>query len=254
MESSRSCTLCHAGLGLGVKTSARLMRKNHSSLAAFRRSRGVITSEMGQKCRRMATELARARMEYEAASLASIAEHAGTHWHNHPEVYRHRARRASKIKYDALNVEQRRDYNAKVINRRSRTAPGYTQYRETFNKWRRQKGDMDKAWRVAQNLRSRLSSCLRGKSTMSKPSAISLLGCTVGGLRRHLERQFDSGMTWANYGTHWHVDHIIPVSSFDHNDPAQVAECWHYANLQPLTARANLTKGARLPANLPTPG
>jgi hypothetical protein len=71
----------------------------------------------------------------------------------------------------------------------------------------------------------------------------SLTGCTAMQLRRHLESGFKRGMTWDNYGTHWHVDHILPVSSFDHTDPRQVAQCWHWTNLQPLEARANILKG-----------
>ena len=71
----------------------------------------------------------------------------------------------------------------------------------------------------------------------------SLTGCTAMQLRRHLESGFKRGMTWDNYGTHWHVDHILPVASFDHTDLRQIAQCWHWTNLQPLEARANILKG-----------
>lgn len=78
----------------------------------------------------------------------------------------------------------------------------------------------------------------RGKS--------ELTGCTAKELKDHLERGFKRGMSWANYGTHWHIDHILPVASFDHTDTRQVAQCWHWTNLRPLEAKANLMKGDRI--------
>lgn len=50
-------------------------------------------------------------------------------------------------------------------------------------------------------------------------------------------------MTWENWSLNgWHIDHIRPVSSFDLSDHAQVKECFHYSNLQPLWAIDNLKK------------
>ncbi len=56
-------------------------------------------------------------------------------------------------------------------------------------------------------------------------------------------------MTWENWGwggDKWHVDHIIPLASFDLNDPVQLLRANHYTNLQPLWQAENLAKGARL--------
>jgi len=54
-------------------------------------------------------------------------------------------------------------------------------------------------------------------------------------------------MTLDNYGKHtWHIDHIIPISSFDLNDPNQVAIAFHYTNLQPMWAKENISKGAKI--------
>lgn len=66
-----------------------------------------------------------------------------------------------------------------------------------------------------------------------------MIGCSTAMLRSHLESQFTRGIRWSNYGTKWHVDHILPVASFDHNDADQVRRCWHYSNLRPLCAIAN---------------
>lgn len=74
----------------------------------------------------------------------------------------------------------------------------------------------------------------------------NVIGCSTAFLRKHLENRFTKGMKWSNYGIKWHVDHILPVASFDHNDPKQVAQCWHYSNLRPLCAIENRIKSDKI--------
>ncbi len=44
----------------------------------------------------------------------------------------------------------------------------------------------------------------------------------------------------------YHIDHIIPLSSFDFNDPEQIKEAFAPENHQWLTAEENLRKGAKM--------
>lgn len=67
-------------------------------------------------------------------------------------------------------------------------------------------------------------------------------GCTSDEYRAHMENQFTKRMTWDNYGTYWHDDHIRPRASFDWNDPEQRRQCEHYTNKQPLEAKKNIAK------------
>lgn len=93
-----------------------------------------------------------------------------------------------------------------------------------------------------EHVRRRIAGLKRGATSRRKCS--ELLGCTVEEFRLHVERQFLPGMTWQNYGLFgWHIDHIKPISGFDLSDPAQVKECFHFSNLQPLWAEDNLRKG-----------
>lgn len=98
--------------------------------------------------------------------------------------------------------------------------------------------------RLAHNLRNRLSKFLKRRS--GRKSTEALLGCTFAEFRHYIEARFRPGMTWGNYGSHWHLDHIVPISAFDLADPDQIRRCFHFSNLRPLSAGANLRKGNRI--------
>jgi hypothetical protein len=68
---------------------------------------------------------------------------------------------------------------------------------------------------------------------------------TVGELRKHLERQFLPGMSWENRGEYgWHIDHILPIASFDYDGPdhPEFKACWALTNLRPLWGPENIAK------------
>lgn len=69
------------------------------------------------------------------------------------------------------------------------------------------------------------------------------LGCTVAEWKTWLESRFRDGMTWDNYGRHWHLDEVIPVSAWDLSQLEQWRACWHWTNSQPLLVAENLSKG-----------
>jgi hypothetical protein len=67
-------------------------------------------------------------------------------------------------------------------------------------------------------------------------------------LKEHLEKQFDEVMTWDNYGSYWHVDHIYPRSllPYDTLDHPNFSICWALENLQPLEAKKNIKKSNKV--------
>jgi len=52
---------------------------------------------------------------------------------------------------------------------------------------------------------------------------------------------FLENMSWDNYGN-WHIDHIIPISSFNLENVEEQKICFNYKNTQPLWAIDNLKK------------
>ena len=96
--------------------------------------------------------------------------------------------------------------------------------------------------RLRKRVMSRIWSAMKGHRVFSRGS-FSLVGCSVGFLRKYIEGKFETGMSWDNYGK-WHVDHIRPCASFDLSDKEQVIQCFNWRNLQPMWASENISKGA----------
>ena len=101
--------------------------------------------------------------------------------------------------------------------------------------------------RIESSVRAGIIGSLRRKGgRKGKSKTFDALGYTVAQLIEHLERQFVRGMLWANYGQ-WHVDHIIPLASFNYQttDDPEFRAAWALSNLRPLWKTDNLAKGAK---------
>ena len=143
-------------------------------------------------------------------------------------------RKEYTIKNKLLVVEKRKEYyekNKKIANKKRRE---YTKKRRVE----------DISFRISSNIRGRISHALKSNSKSSK--TIDLLGCNIVFLKQYLESKFKDGMCWENYGLKgWHIDHIKPCYLFDFKNIEEQKQCFHYTNLQPLSAIDNLIKGKR---------
>jgi len=130
-------------------------------------------------------------------------------------------------------MEKRKEYVSKNREMINNTAAIYCANRRKT----------DVGYRILHNLRTRISHAV--KHSHKSKSTTKLIGCTIPELRIHLAKLFTGGMMWNNYGQ-WHLDHIIPCASFDMDNPEEQRICFHFSNLQPLWAKDNLRKGARI--------
>lgn len=85
--------------------------------------------------------------------------------------------------------------------------------------------------------------------------AHELLGADDTTVRKHIEDQFQEGMTWDNHGE-WHIDHILPCKMkhpltgddiFDLTKPSHQKLLFNYRNLQPLWESENCSKQDKIP-------
>ena len=127
---------------------------------------------------------------------------------------------------------------------RSRLKSKESGYQKRYAK---EKWDNDIEYRLVKLLRGRV----RATITKGCKSAhtLELLGCSIDELKVHLEQQFEPGMTWDNCHK-WHIDHIIPCAYFDLTKEENQRICFNYRNLQPLWARDNSAKQAKVPDNV----
>lgn len=128
--------------------------------------------------------------------------------------------------------------------------------RENSKKWRKKNPDQ---WRIIQRrekskphhrikkaMKKRINDCLN--ATRSQNTWRSIVSCTPKELVNHLESQFTPEMSWENYGSFWHIDHIVPCAAFDPTLSNHLKWCWHHKNLRPLKGTENEEKSDILPS------
>lgn len=100
-------------------------------------------------------------------------------------------------------------------------------------------------------LRQFMVNCLkRILDSKNGESCINYLGYTPNEAKVHLESLFKDGMTWDNYGTVWHIDHVKPLASYNfyntdgsvNYNTVKIANSLQ--NLQPMFVQDNLNKGS----------
>jgi len=124
-------------------------------------------------------------------------------------------------------------WQAWQIERRAKNrAKGYA--------WQTLKRATDWEWRERTRIRMKCNGIKKAKPHSNK--YIIELGCSYWQAKKHIERQWLPGMSWENHGTAWEIDHIVPASRFDVNDPMQRLQMSHFTNLQPMWTRDNRRK------------
>ena len=109
--------------------------------------------------------------------------------------------------------------------------------------YRRRRSKEDVNYRIARALRKRTNMAIRNNAKSG--SAVRDLGCSISQFRLYIENQFESGMSWDNYGE-WHLDHVMPLASFNLEDRSEFLTACNWLNYQPMWAKDNISKGAKI--------
>ena len=152
----------------------------------------------------------------------------------------------NREKLDVKNKEWRKQNPDKIrmIEKRYKEKDPI-KWRNIFRKWEFRTYHNNLKYRLNQILSSNIRRSLKHNKNGRKWE--KLIGYTCEELMKHLEKQFTNGMSWNNYGQ-WHIDHKIPISVFNFNKPEHIdfQRCWALSNLQPLWAKDNNEKRAKL--------
>lgn len=165
------------------------------------------------------------------------------HWEN----------REKRLEYNKKHYQENREKYLEHNRKFREENPDYMyKYNRKWNaenkeykrKYNREKYNNDINYKIRSNISGRIRYFVKNKSDGIK----QYVGCSFDKLKKQLEDQFDDEMTWENHGQYgWHIDHIIPCSFFNLDDPRQQKICFHYSNLQPLWYDENISKHAKIP-------
>jgi hypothetical protein len=158
-------------------------------------------------------------------------------------------------KNPGLNAQKQREWRAINLEKLNKYQKEYrNKNRKKINKLYNRRYKIrykeDPNFKIAKNLRNRMNKIFKGISKST--NTLELMGVSsVKEIKNHIEKQFKPGMAWTNYCFKvWHIDHILPLFSFDLTKPECQRSAFHYTNLRPLWSKENLKKGKKVGENV----
>jgi len=236
------CSRCLSTVGIGMAVASRLLGVTKSSIHRSWNREGI-----------------RAQLPKGVDSWRQYAQRARSPvhgWWGNPETaamwiseYSPRFPDWSAVwQKDQQNKKAMEDYNSaesqyiRSCNQDIRRHTLKSIYPDWSSLWSKSRMSYTPQARAKDNLRTRLKVLMKTARKGGANVKSSFIGCTTEQLAKHLEAGFTKRMSWKNYGTYWHVDHVLPCALFDHTDAKQVAQCWHWTNLRALEAKKNMEK------------
>lgn len=167
---------------------------------------------------------------------------------NNPEKYRESQKACYKRFYEKNKDSE--EYKAK--KKAYATSPEAKTKRNERQRIRRKE---DPLYALRDNLSNRIRRALRSHGATKTNKTIEYLGCSISVFRKHLESQFQEGMSWRNYGRkkkddtdeeekYWEIDHINPIK-YKNPSEEEIKGRLHYTNCQPMWADENRAKSNR---------
>lgn len=159
---------------------------------------------------------------------------------------KHRKENPNKIretnnKYNKAHRQQIRERDRKKLLK-SVTGDKIRE-RARFNRERYMK---DPHFKIMHNTRTKIGKFLKANGQSKSTKTEELLGCTKQFLKEWLEYQFNSYMSWNNYGIYWHIDHVTPCDAFDAANEDDLKKCFNWKNLRPLKGSENNSKSSKI--------
>lgn len=194
--------------------------------------------------------LAQAKLEYSENKEKFIEKNKALHTKNKDKY------NAQKRLYYKNNAEKFKCLSKKYRIKNRELA------RKWGKEWEIKRKHNDPSYKLRKNI-SKLVYYYLCKNGYSKNgiSIMSKLNYSFQELKKYLESKFEPWMNWNNYGMYrldtwddndqstwtWNIDHIIPQSKllYTSMEDDNFKKCWALDNLQPLSSKDNLMKGAK---------
>ena len=157
------------------------------------------------------------------------------YWRHHQKIIKIKQTKEEK----AIKILDWRKRNKEKLKKYYERKKAEGHFRKMAKKWRENPRN-----RISNSISARISEFINKK----RKSWRVMLPYSLEQLCSHLENQFNDKMSWDNYGSYWHIDHIKPICSFNFltYEDKEFQECWSLNNLRPLEARENIRKGRKI--------
>lgn len=120
--------------------------------------------------------------------------------------------------------------------------------RERMKFYLRDRRKKDILFKLSLNIRALIRDSFKNKNIKKKTKSEKILGCSICDFKKHIESNFQLGMSWENR-SEWHIDHIMPVCLA--KNELHLIRLNHYSNLRPLYATENLKKSGKYSGEIP---
>jgi hypothetical protein len=156
--------------------------------------------------------------------------------------YRELNREKIRVRAAAYREKNREKLNARQIERQRANRESFNAYQLQY---RLNRYKTDPLYALQMTCRRRILCAMQKGGYKKSTKTEALLGCSFEEFKAFLEAKFLPGMTWENRGKFgWHIDHVVPLSSAKDRD--EMEKLCHYTNMQPLWAKDNHAKGAKM--------
>ena len=117
-----------------------------------------------------------------------------------------------------------------------------------YNEYSKARRLYDPEFKLIGNMRCRLGDVLKGKS--KSQTTKQLIGVNFEIFIKWIKYQLEEGMTMDNYGSIWHLDHVLPISSFNLLEEEELFKAMNWMNIRPMLPVKNIQKSNKIDRRL----
>jgi len=132
-------------------------------------------------------------------------------------------------------------YNTYTRNTRTKSTK---EQKEQRNKRDREKYVNDECFRFLVNIRAKMRHILN-KNVYSDETG-EILGCDKNIFKKWLEFNYSDKINKYNHGSLWHLEHVIPVNTFDISNKEERKVCFRWYNVSVMIGFDNISKGTNI--------
>jgi len=117
--------------------------------------------------------------------------------------------------------------------------------REHFKNYKNRRNN-NTQFKLSGNIRNRVRMALKRQNVAKFHNTFELIDCSPLYMKQWLEYQFNSDMTWNNYGSYWEIDHVLPCAFFDLSKRKEQLTCFNWRNCRPCKKIENNLKNDKI--------